>query len=275
MSTFLLVSCFLTGRAAAQDAPPEAAPAPISYPTLKLGGFSDIDFFATDRKAADPKSGFFEGQFTLHFTSQLHKRVSFFGEVTATARANAFVVTVERAIIRWDGSDAFKLSFGRYHTPVNYWNTAFHHGQWLQTTVSRPEMAKFGGDFIPNHFVGGLVEGGIPAGGVNLHYAVGLGNGRANDIHSAGDSGDSNNFRAWLVNVSVRPDAIYSLQAGGAYYRDKITLADNRNFDENLYSGYVVWLKEKPELIAEYAHIDHKDIATGASYQNDAWYIQA
>jgi len=38
-------------------------------------------------------------------------------------------------LIRYDYNDFFKLSFGRYHTPINYWNTAFHHGLWLQTTI--------------------------------------------------------------------------------------------------------------------------------------------
>ena len=69
------------------------------------------------------------------------------------------------------------MSFGRYHTPINWWNTAFHHGQWLQTTISRPEMTQFGGRFIPVHFVGALVEGNAPAAGWNVNYQAGIGNG--------------------------------------------------------------------------------------------------
>ena len=67
-------------------------------------------------------------------------------------------------ILRFDRSDQLKVSFGLYHTPINWWNTFYHHGQWLQTSIQRPEMIQFGGRFLPVHFVGALVEGVLPAG---------------------------------------------------------------------------------------------------------------
>src|SRR6266852_3846098 len=154
-------------------------------PSTHIAGFSDFDFGATDLHGAH--SGFSEGQFVLHLNSAVSSKVSFFGELSLTARPDAgtgtppapgFNVEVERSIIRFEQNDYFKISFGRYHTPINYWNTEFHHGQWLQTTASRPEMVQFGGRFIPVQFVGALVEGAVPAGGFNLNYSAGLGNGR-------------------------------------------------------------------------------------------------
>ena len=189
------------------------------YPNLKLAGFSDFNFAATDQRGA--RSGFTEGQFVLHFSSALSPKVSAFGELSFSARndagtgtppATGFNVEVERAIVRYDQSDRFKVSFGRYHTPINYWNTAFHHGQWLQTSISRPEMTQFGGRFIPVHFVGALVEGALPARGMNLNYSVGLGNGRGSVISRGGDFGDGNNNRAWLLNLFSKPDRLFGLQ---------------------------------------------------------------
>ena len=113
-----------------------------TFPTFKIAGFSDFDFGATDQRGT--KSGFNEGQFVLHINSNLSQKVTFLGELSLTARTDAgtgsppatgFNVEVERSIIRYDLNDYFKVSFGRYHTPINYWNTEFHHGQWLQTTV--------------------------------------------------------------------------------------------------------------------------------------------
>src|SRR5579872_6796263 len=159
---------------------------PLGMPATHIAGFSDFDFAATDQHGA--RSGFSEGQFVLHLNSALSSKVSFFGELSLTARRDAgtgtppatgFNVEVERSIIRFEQNDYFKVSFGRYHTPINYWNMTLHHGQWLQTTVSRPEMVEFGGRFLPIHFVGALVEGAIPAGGLNLNYNLGLGNGRS------------------------------------------------------------------------------------------------
>lgn len=57
---------------------------------------------------------------------------------TAPLPATGFNPEVERVIIRYDLNDYFRVSFGRYHTLINYWNTAFHHGEWLQTSISRP-----------------------------------------------------------------------------------------------------------------------------------------
>ncbi len=116
----------------------QTAAAQPQYPSLELRGFSDFDFSGSDQKGTH--SSFTEGQFTLHMVSALAPKVSFFSELTLTARTDAglgappapgFNPEVERAIIRFDQSDTFKVSFGRYHTPINWWNTAYHHGQWL------------------------------------------------------------------------------------------------------------------------------------------------
>ena len=259
---------------------PDAAQSLPAAPSLKLAGFSDLNFSATDQRGS--KSGFNEGQLTLHASSALSPRVNVFGELTFGARPDAgmgmpaatgFNAEVERLLIRFDQSDYFKVSFGRYHTPINYWNTAFHHGQWLQTSISRPEMTQFGGRFIPVHFVGGLIEGAVPAGGLHLNYNVGLGNGRGAVINRAGDAGDINNNRAWLVNLFVKPDRPFGLQAGGSAYRDRISLGA-RAFDEWITSGHIVWSKEKPEVIAEAANINHTEVGRPDSVNSQAYYIQ-
>ena len=174
---------------------------------------------------------------------------------------------MERLIIRYDVNDYFKLSFGRYHTPINYWNTAFHHGQWLQTTISRPEMTQFGGSFIPVHFVGAWWKAQAPAGGLNLNYNVGVGNGRGQIISRAGDFGDINNNRAWLVNAFIKPDKLYGLQVGGSVYRDLIEPATGPVAREWIESAHMVWQKETPEFIAEFANVNHQPVFGGAVVQ--------
>jgi hypothetical protein len=257
---------------------PESHP---DSPTLRIAGFSDINFEATDRPGS--RSGFNEGQFILHFSSALSPRVSFFGELSLTARADAgtgtppapgFNVEVERSLIRFDQSDYFKVSFGRYHTPINYWNNTFHHGSWLQTTISRPEMTQFGGSFIPVHFVGGLTEGSVPLRGLNLNYNFGLGNGRGSVINRAGDFGDANNNRAWLVNAFVKPDRIYGLQAGGSVYHDKVTPLGMSPVDEHISTAHLAWTRETPEILAEFANVAHRPAGSDRTLNNQAFYIQ-
>jgi len=246
------------------------------YPSLQIRGFGDVDFSATDQKGTT--SGFNLGQLDLHLASALSRKVTYFGELTFNAQPTGYTVEVERSIIRYDYNDYFKLSFGRYHTPIGYWNTAFHHGAWLQTTISRPDMIRIGGSFIPVHFVGFLAEGNIPSGGAGLSYNFGVGNGRGSIISRPGDAGDNNNNRAWVANLYSRPVKLYGLQLGISLYRDKITLpvvtATGNQFREWISAAHIVWAKENPEFLAEFANVNHKNILTSATTNNQAYYVQ-
>ena len=241
------------------------------YPSLQIRGFGDVDFSATDQKGKT--SGFNLGQLDLHLASALSRHVTYFGEITFNAQPTGYTVEVERNIIRYDYNDYFKLSFGRYHTPIGYWNTAFHHGAWLQTTISRPDMVQFGGTFIPVHFVGFLAEGNIPSGGAGLSYNVGVGNGRGSMISRPGDNGDNNDNRAWVANIYSRPQRLYGLQFGASVYRDKITLASG-DFREWITAAHVVWTKETPEFLAEFANVNHRKVLTNLSTNSQAFYVQ-
>jgi len=250
------------------------------FPDLHWRGFADVDFSALDEK--NTKSGFNLGQFILHISSPLSEKVSVFTETSFTAQAGpqatAYNLDVERLIIRYDYNDFFKLSFGRYHTPISYWNVAFHHGTWLQTTIARPEMIRFGGRFQPVHFLGMLAEGNIPSGSLGLGYNAGLGNGRAGNIARPGDSGDVNSNRAWVASVFSRPAALNGLQVGGGIYGDLISpvpeLTGNPQFRELITSAHIVYTKETPEFLAEFAHVRHRNAFTQTEFNSDAAYVQ-
>ena len=256
------------------------APDQPQYPSLKISGFGDVNF--SDTKHPEGPTGFTLGQLALHMASELSPRVTFFGEISFTARPDAgtgtptatgFNTEVERMILRFDQSDMLQVSFGRYHTPINYWNTAFHHGQWLQTTIARPEMIQFGGRFLPVHFIGALVEGAMPAGGWHVNYKAGFGNGRASAISRGGDAGDVNGERAWLVNVFSKPERAYGLEFGASAYGDTVTIPGGE-FDEQIVSGYAAWQQEEPELIAELASVRHGQPASDTAAWSHAFYVQ-
>jgi hypothetical protein len=266
---------------ATQPDQPSSEPAVGEYPSLRLSGFGNVDFAAQNR--SEGPRGFNEGQFVLHLASALSPRVNFFGELSFTPRADAgtggppatgFNAEVERLIIRFDQSDYLKVSFGRYHTPINWWNTAFHHGQWLQTTISRPEMTQFGGRVIPVHFVGALVEGNAPAAGWNVNYQVGIGNGRGNVISRGGDAGDNNARPAYVVNVFTKPDHAFGLQFGGSLYLDRVSPTSGPEFAERITAGHVVWQREDPEVIAEIANIRHEPVGGTLTTSSLAYYVQ-
>ncbi|PYT30137.1 MAG: hypothetical protein DMG58_15030, partial [Acidobacteria bacterium] len=59
----------------------------MNVPSTHIAGFSDIDFAATNKPGSH--SGFNEGQFVLHMNSALSSKVSFFSELSLTARSDA------------------------------------------------------------------------------------------------------------------------------------------------------------------------------------------
>jgi len=298
-TAFVFAACFVSSsRATAQPNTAGASPAgqdahaapsaqadqatQPEYPSLHLSGFADVNFAAQD-KSEGPR-GFSEGQFVLHLAAALSPRVNFFGELSLTPRTDAgtgspaatgFNAEVERVIIRFDHSDRLKVSFGRYHTPINWWNTAFHHGQWLQTTASRPEMIQFGGRFLPVHFVGALAEGAFYAGGWNLNYQAGIGNGRGNVISRAGDAGDNNARPAVVLNLFTKPDSVFGLQVGGSVYIDRVSVTGRPEVDERIVAAHAIWQREDPELIAEIADVRHEPVGGTGTTSNLAYYVQA
>ena len=150
--------------------------------------FGEVDFRERENQ---PNDGFDHASGVAQVTVQFGQRFHAFTEMTATKKRNSdYRSEVERFSLHYAFSDQYKLSAGRYHTPVGYWNSAFHHGSWLQTTISRPRTQKFGpgsgGHFIRvadrRARVGGI--GHSPARNVGSGFVIGR---RAQDGPADGD----------------------------------------------------------------------------------------
>ena len=241
-------------------------------PEIHVMGFGDISYVSRDGTDQD---GFVIGQAVAHLSASLGDSLGVFGEFSATGKDSEYSFEVERFFVKYDFSDTFKLSAGRYHTPIGYWNSAFHHGAWLQTSTTRPEMLKFGSKIVPIHFVGALLEGSIPATDLGLSYKVGYGNGRHANIARAGDAGDVNSDKAWMLQLNSRPRNIYGLDFGLGFYSDEVALETDPDVKESTVSAYAAWTKESPEVIFEYLHSEHEQLVdSSVSGDVDAWYAQ-
>ena len=239
---------------------------------FSIMGFGDISYLSRDQSDDD---GFLIGQAVAHLTASLGNSFSVFGEFSATAKDAEYSFEVERMIAKYEFSDLFKVSAGRYHTPVGYWNSAFHHGAWLQTTTSRPEAFRFGSRIVPIHFVGVLAEGTWTGNPLGLSYQAGFGNGRHANIARAGDAGDINGDNAWMLQLRAAPDAYRGLQAGIGFYSDDVNPDGDPPVEERTLSAYAVWTGESPEVIIEYLHSSHELVAD-SNVNGDvyAWYAQ-
>jgi len=241
-------------------------------PQVTVMGFGDIDYVSSDGSSDD---GFAIGQGVAQINAVLDDKLTVFAEISLSARDSEYTIEAERFFARYDFSDLFKLSAGRYHTPIGYWNSAFHHGTWLTTTVSRPEMVKFGSKLTPIHFVGALLEGTLQKSSLGLSYLVGFGNGRHGEISRGGDSGDVNSDSAWMAQLNIVPDRIFGLSAGIGYYSDRVSPDGGPDIDEQIVSAYFAWANESPEIIIEYQHGSHEEVANPSAQGNtDSWYAQ-
>lgn len=264
--------CSLAAQPASAQHDMQMAGNDLSEPEFNVMGFGDISYISRDGSDSD---GFAIGQAVAHLSASLGHSFGVFGEFSLTARDSEYAIEAERLIVKYEFSDLLKLSAGRYHTPIGYWNSAFHHGAWLQTTVSRPEMVKFGSQIVPIHFVGALVEGNLPVDKLGLTYMAGFGNGRHTNIARAGDAGDINGENAWMFQLNTSPTNIYGFKAGVGYYQDVVSPTAEPEVDEQTLSAYVAWAKEAPEIIVEYINSTH-ELATDSSVSGDveAWYAQ-
>ena len=67
---------------------------------------------------------------------------------------------LERFQLGWQLSSDTIIWIGRYHQPSSVWNHDHHHGQYLQTSISRPWIDEWEDlrGALPQHFTGVLVE---------------------------------------------------------------------------------------------------------------------
>ena len=135
-------------------------------PRLLLRGYGDVGWNASDLKGS--KNSFALGQFNLFITSHLTDKVSFLSEtvVEADQRTNEFGVDVERLELIYAVNDHLNLQFGRFHTAIGYYNTAYHHSAFMQTALGRPFLFAFedGGGILPVHSVGMSATGAVSPG---------------------------------------------------------------------------------------------------------------
>ncbi|VAW65135.1 hypothetical protein MNBD_GAMMA11-2129 [hydrothermal vent metagenome] len=90
------------------------------------------------------------------FGSASYGQFRLLGEVVLTEDD----VEAERLQLGYEFSGAATGWLGRFHNPLGFWNTQFHHGTYLQTSISRPEIAKLehNGGLFPSHITGVLLE---------------------------------------------------------------------------------------------------------------------
>jgi hypothetical protein len=146
---------------------------------IPVHGFVDVG--AGWSSGADPTRlrGFHAGSLDLYLTPQIGTRVKSLIELVVEFDQGGGSIDMERVQIGYTFSDALTLWGGRFHSPFGLWNTSFHHGANLQTSISRPKFIDFedGGGLIPAHSVGVWADGKVGLGPGRLIYDAYVANG--------------------------------------------------------------------------------------------------
>jgi hypothetical protein len=253
------------------DATPEPPPAAVAPDrvTVRVLPFADVD--VTSRSEDGGHAGFSIGPFDLYITSRLSEHWSAIGELVFENGDNALATDLERILIGWQASDLLRLRLGREHNPIVRWNTALHHGNYMQTPIERPSMARFeddGGPW-PVHFVGLLADG--RAGSIGLQYGAAVGNGRGAIPDEVQVTFDRNGKKAFVGWLGLAPPGLVGLEISLTGYADRLP-AETGELRERAWTLSGCYVSGPWELRSEYGQIHHSATDDGPSHQTDGWY---
>lgn len=266
----------------------------LSKTLLRIRGFGDVtlhgDNYHPNGQPGD-KTAFSLGQLNLFVTSDISDRFRFLSEIVFEAgpdniygqtagSPNSFGVDVERYLLQYSYNDYFNLSAGRYHTAIGYYNTAYHHSTWLQTTTDRPLMFQFEdrGGILPIHNVGVEAFGKIPSGDLGLHYIAEVGNGRASRSplieEPVQNIVDEKSHKAVNVEVFARPVKLPGLQLGLSAYRDLLVPFAQPTVGETILATHAIYSTPAFEWLNELLVVRHNVSGTSHVFETPAFYSQ-
>jgi hypothetical protein len=261
----------------------------LSKTLLRIRGFGDIDLHGDTQKG--DTTTFSLGQLDLFVTSDVSDRFRFLSEIvfeagpdniygTTRGQENSFGVDVERYLMQYSYNDYLNISAGRGHTAIGFYNTAYHHSTWLQTTEDRPFLFEFEdrGGILPIHIVGVSASGLIPSGPLGLHYVAEVGNGRESrdplEEEPVQNEISDQNHKAFNIALFARPENVRGLQTGFSIYRDVLAPANSARIGETILAAHAVLIRANYEWLNEALVIRHSIFGTPTVYNTPGFYTQ-
>src|SRR6202158_5479291 len=245
---------------------------------LRIRGFSDVTLHGSNLKG--DHTSFSLGQVDLFVTSDVSEKLKFLSEVVFEAgRDNSFCVDIERFVSTYSFGDILNVGVGRFHSAIGYYNTAYHHSTWLQTTTGRPFLFLFEdqGGILPIHHVGVTASGRIPSGTLGLHYVAEVGNGRNSRSpldEQVQNVVDKNTHRAVIFAVFARPEAVRGLQTVLSIYRDLLAPLNSPRIGETIFAAHAVYVGPTFEWLNEALLIRHAPQGTPRVFETPGFYTQ-
>jgi hypothetical protein len=248
-------------------------------------GFADVLY--KNEKGAHPT--FEIGQLDFYYSTKIDEKTSFLAEIVYESGIDNGQQTtgldIERVSVQYFASPWLKIAAGRFHTALGYWNDNFHHGSWLQTSISRPRMYSFedSGGFLPVHTIGLEFRGEGQVGTGLLGYIANVGNGRGPQVDPPQMVEDADIAKSFnLVLYYSLPD-FDNLRFGVTYYQDTLPETfDNTHVltrsrgHETISGAHILWEPGSQfQILSEYMIMNHSFDGTENANKTSTGYVLA
>lgn len=261
----------------------------ISSPanSFELHGFAHINFQQSTESQKD-RGDFGLGELDFYISEKVDDRTDILIEFVLEPQAGKgdFEIELERLQLGYIVSDTFKLRAGRSHSILGFWNTEYHHGVQLQTSIDRPLFLKFehDGGIIPVHFVGLWGSGRYNTDTLNLNYDVMLSNGSKvqDGIIDPNNYSDDTHNKAVSLRLATELNEMPGFKAGisGNYTLVKgyTTGTPTAVFSvkQQIIIFDLTYFKKPVEFMGEYYIFNaENDMVSGKNYSSGFFYTQA
>ena len=242
-------------------------------------GFSDFSLIYDDLAK---NSSFQIHDVDVFVGGAVDKNITYLAEINFQPGFDGVGVDLERTLVSYAVNPWLKVSLGRFHTALGYWNDTYHHGAYLATSATRPVMERFedSGGILPIHNTGIELRGNGLVGSGNLGYIFNIGNGR-------GPVKDPPSFfNSYNKSKSISGVLYYEftngLRVGASYWRSDLPGGAGLNGDstvnanavgpagtENIYGVHAVYNSPNSEWIPEYHFMKHTYVGGTSSIPAD------
>jgi hypothetical protein len=248
--------------------------------------FGDVGFSFIEPRHDELSPTFFLGELDFFVTARFGEHWQALAETVVESRATdegeEFEIEVERLWVQYELAPWLRFKLGREHDPVTYWNRRFHHGAWVQTSLTRPRIVQFEEDdgLLPIDVTGLELNGRFDGSPGALEYVAGVYNGRGRTPDEIQSVGDRNANKALTFHLRGSPGPRPSLWVGASVYRDEIPPdprdpARGGSIGEWIVGGFVLDRFGPVEVIGEAIWVEHRDRAASQTYETFGAYGQA
>lgn len=218
--------------------------------------------------------------------SLTRNRFKLLGELIASSEE----FELERFQVGWLLHETTWIYAGRYHQPTNYWASTYHHGQYLQTSITRPSIENWedNSGVLQTHQTGFMVESNIGLReNTGLEIAVSFGSGSEiqdgalepyNVPGSEGIAGHS-----FAARIGFLPDTLGNDTFGVLLGTSELESSDSQviipdlvDVDQDLVGAFLNWTRGSLHVISAAYYIRNKlDRATQSDSDHfTAGYVQ-